>query len=62
MPPHQFHTAQRINQYFHDELIYKRNQRMANRVARLLRENPNQSFFFTFGAGKGINIYIWQSH
>ena len=27
---------------------------MAERVADLLNENPNESFFFAFGAGKRV--------
>ncbi|KRX15307.1 Metalloprotease TIKI2 [Trichinella nelsoni] len=40
-----------INAYFREELIKKRNVRMANRVIGLLRANPEKSFFFAFGAG-----------
>lgn len=40
-----------IDKYFHEELIYRRNERMAVRVAQLLQNHPNQSFFFAFGAG-----------
>ncbi|OUC47088.1 GumN protein [Trichinella nativa] len=40
-----------INAYFREELIKKRNVRMANRVIGLLRANPAKSFFFAFGAG-----------
>ncbi|EEC07658.1 conserved hypothetical protein [Ixodes scapularis] len=43
--------ARDIDRYFRDELIYKRNHRMGDRVLRLLREHPGQSFFFAFGAG-----------
>ncbi|KAG0430555.1 hypothetical protein HPB47_022589, partial [Ixodes persulcatus] len=42
--------ARDIDRYFRDELIYKRNHRMGDRVLRLLREHPGQSFFFAFGA------------
>ncbi|XP_063795658.1 metalloprotease TIKI2 isoform X2 [Pseudophryne corroboree] len=44
-------TAQEIDLYFRQELIYKRNERMARRVMGLLRENQDKSFFFAFGAG-----------
>ncbi|XP_075038138.1 metalloprotease TIKI2 [Mixophyes fleayi] len=44
-------TAQEIDIYFRQELIYKRNERMARRVMGLLRENRDKSFFFAFGAG-----------
>ncbi|XP_040216472.1 metalloprotease TIKI2 [Rana temporaria] len=44
-------TAQEIDIYFRQELIYKRNERMARRVMGLLKENRDKSFFFAFGAG-----------
>ncbi|XP_068098532.1 metalloprotease TIKI2 [Hyperolius riggenbachi] len=51
LPPHDQVTAQEIDIYFRQELIYKRNERMARRVMALLRENRDKSFFFAFGAG-----------
>lgn len=45
-------TALQIDSYFRQELIYKRNERMARRVSALLQRNPNQTYFFAFGAGK----------
>ncbi|XP_073499619.1 metalloprotease TIKI2 isoform X2 [Phyllobates terribilis] len=51
LPPHEQVTAQEIDIYFRQELIYKRNERMARRVMGLLRENRDKSFFFAFGAG-----------
>ncbi|XP_014670320.1 PREDICTED: metalloprotease TIKI1-like [Priapulus caudatus] len=44
-------TAQMIDDYFRQELIYQRNQRMAQRVDHLLQKYPDKSFFFAFGAG-----------
>ncbi|KAK9975460.1 hypothetical protein ABG768_023500 [Culter alburnus] len=44
-------TAQEIDSYFRQELIYKRNERMGRRVKALLEEQPDKSFFFAFGAG-----------
>ncbi|XP_043951748.1 metalloprotease TIKI1 [Gambusia affinis] len=44
-------TAQEIDAYFRQELIYKRNERMGKRVKALLEEHPDKSFFFAFGAG-----------
>ena len=44
--------AQKIDEYFRRELILRRNERMGNRVVEILRANPDQSFFFAFGAGK----------
>lgn len=43
--------AQSIDQYFRNELIYKRNQRMGERILELLWQHPSKSFFFAFGAG-----------
>ncbi|CDW58403.1 TraB domain containing protein [Trichuris trichiura] len=40
-----------INAYFRQELIQKRNNRMAKRVLFLLQKHPRKSFFFAFGAG-----------
>ncbi|KAH3695611.1 hypothetical protein DPMN_083068, partial [Dreissena polymorpha] len=51
LPPNDIKTAKIIDQYFRTELINKRNGRMAERVANLLQDNPDQSFFFAFGAG-----------
>ncbi|XP_071439062.1 metalloprotease TIKI1-like [Hetaerina americana] len=44
-------TAKVIDKYFREELINKRNLRMGKKVAALLRDNPDKSFFFAFGAG-----------
>ncbi|XP_076811744.1 metalloprotease TIKI1-like isoform X2 [Clavelina lepadiformis] len=43
--------ATAIDLYFKQELIYRRNHRMAERVKNLLEAFPDQSFFFAFGAG-----------
>ncbi|KAG7481527.1 hypothetical protein MATL_G00067900 [Megalops atlanticus] len=51
LPPNEQITAQEIDSYFRQELIYKRNERMGKRVKALLEENPDKSFFFAFGAG-----------
>uniref|UniRef100_A0A8C6T2T8 Metalloprotease TIKI n=1 Tax=Neogobius melanostomus TaxID=47308 RepID=A0A8C6T2T8_9GOBI len=51
LPAHDRLTALEIDSYFRQELIYKRNERMARRVSALLQRNPNQAFFFAFGAG-----------
>ncbi|XP_034977535.1 metalloprotease TIKI2 [Zootoca vivipara] len=51
LPPHEQVTAQEIDSYFRQELIYKRNERMGKRVIALLRDNADKSFFFAFGAG-----------
>lgn len=51
LPAHERITAQEIDSYFRQELIYKRNERMGRRVKDLLEEYPNRSFFFAFGAG-----------
>ncbi|XP_054433595.1 metalloprotease TIKI1 isoform X1 [Pteronotus mesoamericanus] len=47
-------TAQEIDSYFRQELIYKRNERMGKRVKALLEEFPDKGFFFAFGAGHFI--------
>lgn len=51
LPPSEQVTAQEIDSYFRQELIYKRNERMGKRVKALLEEHPDKSFFFAFGAG-----------
>ncbi|KAM9735129.1 metalloprotease TIKI1 [Menidia menidia] len=51
LPPSEQVTAQEIDSYFRQELIYKRNERMGKRVTALLEEHPDKSFFFAFGAG-----------
>ncbi|XP_064605815.1 LOW QUALITY PROTEIN: metalloprotease TIKI1-like [Liolophura sinensis] len=51
LPPTERRTAQTIDEYFRIELLYKRNERMAERVRKLLKSHPNRSFFFAFGAG-----------
>ncbi|NXQ50119.1 TIKI2 Metalloprotease, partial [Catharus fuscescens] len=51
LPAHERITAQEIDSYFRQELIYKRNERMGRRVKDLLEEHPDKSLFFAFGAG-----------
>ncbi|KAL0963225.1 hypothetical protein UPYG_G00351380 [Umbra pygmaea] len=51
LPPSEQVTAQEIDRYFRQELIYKRNERMGKRVKDLMEEHPDKSFFFAFGAG-----------
>ncbi|XP_052776956.1 metalloprotease TIKI1-like [Mya arenaria] len=51
LPQSDLKTAKLIDHYFRTELINKRNERMAERIAGLLQENPAKSFFFAFGAG-----------
>ncbi|ESP05342.1 hypothetical protein LOTGIDRAFT_102627 [Lottia gigantea] len=51
LPPSDLHRAQTIDDYFRNELIDKRNQRMTERVIHLLQKYPQKSFFFAFGAG-----------
>ncbi|XP_009987958.1 PREDICTED: metalloprotease TIKI1-like [Tauraco erythrolophus] len=51
LPAHERITAQEIDSYFRQELIYKRNERMGRRVKDLLEKYPDKSFFFAFGAG-----------
>uniref|UniRef100_A0A672HNE2 Metalloprotease TIKI n=1 Tax=Salarias fasciatus TaxID=181472 RepID=A0A672HNE2_SALFA len=54
LPAHDRTTAMEIDSYFRQELIYKRNERMARRVSALLQRNPNQTYFFAFGAGEVV--------
>ncbi|XP_053558726.1 metalloprotease TIKI1-like [Bombina bombina] len=51
LPPQERTIAQEIDNYFRQELIYKRNERMGKRVKDLLEQFPEKSFFFAFGAG-----------
>uniref|UniRef100_A0A8W8LJY3 Metalloprotease TIKI homolog n=2 Tax=Magallana gigas TaxID=29159 RepID=A0A8W8LJY3_MAGGI len=51
LPPQDLQTAKMIDEYFRDELINKRNERMTDRVINLLKAHPQKSFFFAFGAG-----------
>ncbi|GAB1607166.1 metalloprotease TIKI1-like, partial [Argonauta hians] len=51
LPLHELQTAKRIDTYFRNELIHKRNERMATRVVDLIQTHPKHSFFFAFGAG-----------
>ena len=43
--------TRKIDEYFRDELIYKRNKRMSKRVVQLIKKYPKKSFFFAIGAG-----------
>jgi len=43
--------ANDIDKYFREQMIFQRNQRMAERVIDLLLKQPKTSFFFAFGAG-----------
>ncbi len=52
LPPSEQVTAQEIERYFRQELIYERNARMGRRVRALLAEHPHKTFFFAFGAGQ----------
>ncbi|XP_069156182.1 metalloprotease TIKI2-like [Procambarus clarkii] len=51
LPPMEAATATHIDEYFREELIYRRNKRMGRRVVEILTANPDHSFFFAFGAG-----------
>lgn len=61
LPPSEQITAQEIDSYFRQELIYKRNERMGKRVKALLEEHPDKSFFFAFGAGLYTDLAILPS-
>ena len=62
LPPLEQATAQHIDNYFRQELIYRRNDRMGQRVLQILRSNPDQSFFFAFGAGKSQDWELFFFH
>ncbi|XP_023225271.1 metalloprotease TIKI1-like [Centruroides sculpturatus] len=49
-------VARNIDRYFREELIYKRNKRMGDRVVQLLNTYPDTSYFFAFGAGGFLDI------
>ena len=55
LPPSQLKTGKIIDNYFRTKLINTRNKRMAERVADLLTNHPDESFFFAFGAGKNLS-------
>lgn len=52
LAPNEVSAAQEIDSYFREELIHKRNERMAERIDALMSEHPHKSFFFAFGAGQ----------
>lgn len=51
LAPYEQIMAKKIDDYFRQELIFKRNRRMGQRVLELLAAHPEKSFFFAFGAG-----------
>lgn len=51
LAPYEQVMAKKIDEYFRQELIFKRNRRMGQRVLELLAAHPDKSFFFAFGAG-----------
>ena len=55
LAPYEQLMAKKIDDYFRQELILKRNVRMGQRVLELLAAHPDKSFFFAFGAGKTLN-------
>lgn len=44
-------VASKIDNYIRTELIVGRNKKWTRKMVRLLRSNPNESYFFAFGAG-----------
>uniref|UniRef100_F6X1I9 Metalloprotease TIKI n=1 Tax=Ciona intestinalis TaxID=7719 RepID=F6X1I9_CIOIN len=44
--------ASEIDDYLKEELIFRRNKRMATRVKDLIRRRKDESLFFAFGAGE----------
>lgn len=49
--PEQLAQSKKIDDYIRTHLIINRNIRMAKQIVKLLNANPNESFFFVFGAG-----------
>ena len=43
--------TRKLDEYLKEELIFKRNRRMAKRVLKLIEQEPEKKFFFAFGAG-----------
>ena len=40
----------KILQLFNEDVLYRRNERMATRMDEMIRADPSQVFFFAFGA------------
>jgi len=57
LAPYEQVMAKKIDDYFRQELIFKRNRRMGQRVLELLAAHPDKSFFFAFGAGHFLGNY-----
>lgn len=57
LAPYEKVMAKKIDDYFRQELIFKRNRRMGQRVLELLSAHPDKSFFFAFGAGHFLGNY-----
>ena len=47
-----------LDKYFQIELLNKRNNVMTERIASLLQQYPDESFFFAFGAGEGRQFIL----
>lgn len=58
LAPYEQVMAKKIDEYFRQELIFKRNRRMGQRVLELLAAHPDKSFFFAFGAGKTFQMQL----
>ena len=59
---YEMEQARRLDDYMREELIYKRNERMAKRVLKLIEEEPKKTFFFAFGAGNRTFSLIYHDH
>ncbi|XP_028401249.1 metalloprotease TIKI homolog isoform X2 [Dendronephthya gigantea] len=46
--------AKRFDDYMKEALIFKRNQKMANRIVKIINELPKRRMLFAFGAGHFI--------
>jgi len=58
LAPYEKVMAKKIDDYFRQELIFKRNRRMGQRVLELLIAHPDKSFFFAFGAGIAYYLFV----
>ena len=58
LPARDLVAARTIDEYFREELVYRRNRRMAERVMQLVQAYPDRTFFFAFGAGEIMSLGV----
>ncbi|RWS29991.1 metalloprotease TIKI2-like isoform X2 [Leptotrombidium deliense] len=51
-------SSERLENYFRNELVIKRNLKMAQKVIEILAANAHKSYFFAFGAGQNSIIDV----